>query len=165
MADIRQVEVIFRAEEYSGAQKPNQKTRQSKKGNKVKDRAAQHAANVVVQQTWSFVKSEVRKVVNYEINKWFTIKDDYIAQRSLTNAMNVISKTKDITVAIAGGFVAAGAAGATVLAIGSLVSLGIDIAQNYDQQNLKLKQMEAQLKYQRDRVGYSLTSGRIGENR
>lgn len=66
--------------------------------------------------------------------------------------------------AIAGGFVLGGIAGSVIALIGTTASLGIEIAQNYDQENIKLRQMNAQLEYSRMRAGYSLTSESIGEN-
>ena len=169
MADLRQVEVIFKVGggDSSGAtteKKPSEKVRVGTR-NKVQEQKTDYIGATLVSQAWGYIKADITKIANYEINKWFSLNDDYIGQRNLTNALNVVSRAKNMAGTIAAGFVALGPVGGAIAAVGSLITLGIDIAQNIDRQNLMLRQMDAQLSYQRQRAGYSLTSGRIGENR
>ena len=121
-------------------------------------------ATALLHEAYNYAKQEVVQIASYEVNKYFNLRDDYVGQRNLTIAKNVISKAVGMGTAIAGGFVLGGAAGGAIALIGTTASLGIEIAQNYDQENIKLRQMNAQLEYSRMRAGYSLTSESIGEN-
>lgn len=164
MADLRQVEVVFKTEVSSESQKPSEKIKKGTK-NKVQTQQTDYVGSVVVNQAWNIVKQSTSKIVNYEINKWFTLKDDYIGQRNLNNALATINKASSSITAIAGGFVAGGVIGGAVATVGVVVASAISIAQHIDKQNIELDQLDAQLQYQRQRAGYSLTSGRVGENR
>ena len=164
MDDLRRVEVVFKTEVSSEPQKPSEKIKAGTK-NKVQTQKTDYVGSVVVNQAWNIVKQGITQIGNYEINKWFSLNDDYIGQRNLNNALNVISKAKNIGMTVAGGFVVGGPIGAAVAGLGSLILTGIDVAQHIDRQNLQLRQMDAQLQYQRQRAGYSLTSGRVGENK
>ena len=104
------------------------------------------------------------QIASYEINKYFNLHDDYIGQRNLTIAKNVVSKSLGMATAVASGFMVGGPAGGAIALVGVTASLGIEIYQNYDQENIKLRQMNAQLSYSRQRAGFSLTSESIGEN-
>lgn len=167
MADLRQVEVVFKVgASAENEKKPSEKIKTGTK-NKVQTQQKEDKwyDNLYIQQAWSYVKAEISSVAHYEMNKWYSLRDDYIGQRNMNVALNVISKAKDIATTIYAGFQVGGAAGAAVAAVGSVYMLAWDVIQNYDQQNIKLRQMDAQLDYQRQRAGFSLTSGRVGENR
>lgn len=165
MADLRQVEVIFKVGGGETAEKkPSEKIKSGTK-NKVQEQKTDYVGATLVSQAWGYVKADITKIANYEINKWFSLNDDYIGQRNLTNALNVVNRAKNTAASIAAGIVLGGAVGGVIAAVGSFITLGIDIAQNIDRQNIALRQMDAQLSYQRQRAGYSLTSGRIGEDK
>lgn len=167
MADLRQVEVVFKV----GASAENEKkpSEKIKKGTKNKVQTLQKEDkwydNLYIQQAWSYVKAEVSSVAHYEMNKWYALRDDYIGQRNMNVALNVISRAKDIATTIYAGFKTGGTVGAGIAAVSSVYMLVWDIIQNEDRQNIMLRQMDAQLDYQRQRAGFSLTSGRVGENR
>lgn len=163
MADLRQVEVIFKVGGETAEKKPSEKVQNGTK-NKVQEQKKWYET-IYVNQARQYVKADINKIATYEINKWFTLNDDYIGQRYVNNALNVISRAKSIYTTIAASVMVGGAIGGVIAAIGSAVNIGIDIAQNYDRQNIMLKQMNAQLSYQRQRAGYSLTSGRVGEDK
>lgn len=164
MADLRQVEVVFKVGAASD-EKPSEKIKQGKKNKVQEQKSSEWYENIYVNQARQYVKADINRIATYEINKWFTLNDDYIGQRNVNAALNVISKAKSIYTTVAAGVVVGGAVGGIIAAVGSLLTLGIDIAQNYDRQNIQIKQMDAQLQYQRQRAGYSLTSGRIGEDK
>lgn len=165
MADLRQVEVVFKVgSSDENEKKPSEKVRAGTK-NKVKKQQTDYIGATLVNQAWQYVKTDITKIANYEINKWFSLRDDYIGQRTVNTALNFISRAKNMVSTIAAGAVLAGGAGAAIALVGSFATLGIDIAQNYDRERIMLKQMDAQLDYQRQRAGYSLTSGRVGENK
>ena len=121
--------------------------------------------SVVINQAYSKMKSLVINNVDYAINRHFNLTDDYIGQRTYNIAKSIIGKGKDFATSIAAGFAVGGPVGAAVSAAFSVVSTGIEVWKNYDQQNIMLKQMDTQLEYSRQRAGFSLTSGSIGENK
>lgn len=122
------------------------------------------ATTILLHEAYNYAKQEITQIASYEVSKYFNLKDDYIGQRNLSIAKNIISKGASIGTAIASGFATGGIIGGAVAIVGTTASLGIEIAQNYDQENIRLRQMNAQLEYSRQRAGYSLTSGSVGEN-
>lgn len=46
----------------------------------------------------------VVQIASYEINKYFNLHDDYIGQRNLTIAKNVVSKSLGMASAVVSGF-------------------------------------------------------------
>lgn len=119
---------------------------------------------VLLHEAYNYAKEELVQIANYELNKHFSLKDDYIAQRNLSIAKSIISKGASMGTAIASGFATGGIVGGAAAIAGATATLGIEIAQNYDQENVRLRQMNAQLEFSRQRAGYSLTSGSVGEN-
>ena len=121
--------------------------------------------NVVVNRAVNETISQVSEMALYSIEKHLSLTDDYVGQRYLKAGKEVISKTMSMGSSIMAGAVMGGVVGAIVGAVLSLSSMAFDIFKNYDQQNIMIRQMDAQLSYQRQRAGYSLTSGSIGENK
>lgn len=121
--------------------------------------------NVLVNQVYQGLKGEISEMAMYGINRHLTLTDNYVAERYLTNSLNVITRTISFGGAVLAGFKVGGVAGAVIGAVISGVSTTFDIVKNFDQQNIHIRQMDKQLEYQRQRAGYSLTSGSIGENR
>lgn len=128
---------------------------------------------VLINQAWEHFKQDTTRIAEYEINKWFNLNDDYIGQRNLTAAKNIIGRAKSAATSIVAGIMVGASVGGHVGAIAGgvlaaaqqVAALVTDIAQNYDQQNIRIRQMDAQLQFSRQRVGFSLTSGRIGGDR
>lgn len=106
------------------------------------------------------------------VNWYYKMHDNYIAQEQLNIATGIIGKAASAGATIM-GFATVGAAagpvGAVVgAAIGTAVAginIGLDIYGNYIRERLQLTQLDNQLAYNRERAGYSLTAGSIGENR
>ena len=110
--------------------------------------------------------------VKYQINRYFNLTDNYIAKQNMDIALNVINKVWDIGASIYTGAKVGSAAGPVGAIIGavlsagvSFVSTGLQINHNYEQQQINLNKMDVQLQFNRQRAGYSLTAGSIGENR
>ena len=101
----------------------------------------------------------------YGINRHLQLTDNYVGERYLNAGVNVISRAFSMGTAIYAGFSVGGVVGAVVGAVAATTDLIFDVATNFDKQYILLRQMDAQLDYQRQRAGYSLTSGSIGENR
>lgn len=109
----------------------------------------------------------------YDINKQLDLNDDYIGQRNLQIAQTLISKGGSIVMqavsgAITGATFGGGVPGAI---IGAVVGAGIGIAhqaiettKSMEQQEIRLRQMDAQLDFQRQRAGWSLKAASIGED-
>lgn len=167
MADTRSIDVNILVTEIEGdggttPTLPKPKVPTADKG---KDNTnLSKMASALLHEAYNYAKQDIVQIASYEVNKYFNLHDDYIGQRNLTIAKNVLSKAVGMGTAIAGGFVLGGVVGSAVALIGTTASLGIEIAQNYDQENIKIRQMNAQLEYSRLRAGYSLTSESIGEN-
>ena len=121
--------------------------------------------NKVFQSAVDNAKTLLTEGALYGINKHLSLTDDYISQRYLKAGINVISRAVSIGSSIVAGATVGGLVGAVIGAVFAVGDLAFDIFKNYDQQNIMLRQMDAQLQYQRQRAGYSLTSGSIGENK
>lgn len=167
MAEIREVVIKIKGEE--GEKKVTPET--NKKTKKVDTFEA--VSSIIYNQAFEHLKSEFINELNYEMNKQFVLNDDYVSQRKVTALKNITSRALSIGTSIvsgakAGSMVLPGvgtAVGAITMAVVSAINLGVDIYQNYDQANIGLRQRNAQLDFTRERAGYSLTSGSVGENR
>lgn len=167
MAEIREVVIKIKGEEG----KKEVTTKTNEKTKKVDTMDA--LTSIVYNQAFSHLKSEFISELNYEINKHFVLTDDYVGQRKVTALKNIASRALSIGTSIvsgakAGSMVLPGvgtAVGAITMAVVSAINLGVDIYQNYDQANISLRQQNAQLDFTRERAGYSLTSGSVGENK
>jgi hypothetical protein len=121
--------------------------------------------NIVHNQAFQYVKDVVVSEARYEVNKNFTLHDDYIGQRDLNIALGITSKIYGIANATISGAIVGGPIGAGIALIGSVAVEAVGVYQRLDQQNIKIEQMNKQLEYNRVRAGYSLTSGSVGENK
>ena len=121
----------------------------------------------------SQLKNIVVGEAKYEINRYFQLNDDYFGQQNMNIALNVMNKVVDVGSSIYTGaqlgYSVGGVAGAVVGAIVgagvSAVSTLMEVDRNYNRQTITLNKMDAQLQFNRQRAGYSLTAGSIGENR
>lgn len=121
--------------------------------------------NVIVNQVASELRSQLSEMAIYGINRHLELTDNYMGQRYLKAGLDVIGRSMSFGKAVYAGAKTGGVVGAILGAVFSIGDMTFDIVKNYDQQNILLKQMDKQLQYQRQRAGYSLTSGSIGENR
>ena len=123
-------------------------------------RAVEAAANEVI--AWA----------EYEWDKQLSLTDDYVGQRwkriATTQISRGISAISSIGSMTAWGASVAGPAGA---AIGATLGTAISIAsiarsniQGKEQQDIHIRQMEAQLGFTRSRAGWSTQVGSIGED-
>ena len=123
------------------------------------------AITTVIQRAWSSLKEMAASQIKFQVNRYFNITDNYLGQQSLNICLNVANKVKNVGESIIGGAIVAGAPGAIIMTAVEAGKLGLEIYQNYSEQNLQLRKMDAQLDYNRQRAGYSLTVGTQGENR
>lgn len=129
------------------------------------------AKSVLVNQAYSYAKNIVISEVSYEINKHFDLTDDYEGKRDFNIAVGVFSKVKNVATSTATGALAGAKFGPVGAVVGAVVGFGgstigeiINTYQAFDKQNITMQQRNQQLAYTRQRAGYSLTSGSIGEN-
>lgn len=123
------------------------------------------AITSVIQKAAHSVKEMGASQIRFQVNRYFEITDDYLGQQSLNICLGIARKVESAAMSIAGGALVAGPVGAIIMGAVELGKTGLDIYQNYSQQNLQLRKMDAQLDYSRQRAGYSLTAGSQGENR
>lgn len=106
--------------------------------------------------------SAALNAADWAITRSFYLKDDYIGQRRYAEAKQTISAMAQDVASIA-SWASLGPIG---LAVGTAVTIANRAASYYksmDAQSLQLKQMEATLGFNRQRAGYSLSSGSVGE--
>ena len=162
MADTREIKVTIVEKGANGSSGDKKKKGAT---NKVQEKNNNLFDSVILNKAVDFAIEDVNKIATYEVNKFLNLHDDYVSERNITVAMSVIDRAKRFGVSVYAGAVVGGPIGAAVAVIGQMATMGIDIYQNYDKERVKIAQMNAQLGYQRQRAGFSLTSGSIGENK
>lgn len=170
MAEIRAVDINIKLSGQSGESVPA--TPEPPKTPKAPDTTSTTSdksnltavQSALLHEAYNYAKQELLTIASYEINKYFSLTDDYIGQRNLSVAKSVISKAMGIGSTIMAGFAMGGVAGGAIAIVGSGVTLATDIFQNYDNERIRINQQNKQLAYSRQRAGYSLTSESIGDN-
>lgn len=116
--------------------------------------------NIVVNQAYQYAKSAIKQMVMYEINKYYSLTENYKAQQDMSNALATIGKVSNFGSTVAAGAItgAAGgpvgaAFGAIVAAVGYAANEGIQTYQRFEQQNRNLATMNVQSSFQLTRMG------------
>lgn len=137
-----------------------------------KNSTAKAVAAFAVAQTVQAAVSEGMNWAEYYWNKELMLNDDYIGQRNKRIAMTQINRT----ISAVSGTISATASGAAVggpigAIIGFVIGAGTQIAgiarsniQGQEQQDIMLRQIDAQLQFTRSRVGWSTQAASIGED-
>lgn len=136
-----------------------------------KDKKAKAAYKAMAIQSASAALNEVTAWAEYYWNKELTLTDDYIGQRNKNIAMSQINRGIGALTTI-GSFTAMGAAAGpwgalagaivgTVVATASIVRSNV---QGQEQQDIQIRQMNAQLDFTRSRAGWSTQAASIGED-
>lgn len=173
MADNRSIVITLKIENdgSSGITSPaSVSSTSSTKG--TKSSAGVALAAWAVSQAVQTTVSELVAWGEYNWNKELTLNDDYIGQRNkqiaLTQINRGISAVGSIFSSTASGAAVGGVAGAI---IGFVVGTATQVAnitrgnlQAQEQQDIRLRQMEAQLDFTRSRAGWSLKAASIGED-
>lgn len=121
--------------------------------------------SVLTNQVFESLKKTLLTEAKYQVNKYFSTRDDYIGQRNYNAAMSMANMVVGLGSSVLAGFMVGGPVGAIVAGATSVLSTAVSVYNTLDAQNLKVDQMNAQLSYTRQRSGYSLTSGSTGENK
>ena len=123
------------------------------------------AITTVIQRAASSLKEMGVSQVRFQINRYFDMTDNYLGQQSMNIALSSANRLYNAGASVVGGFMVAGPAGAVIMGLVEVAKVGLDIYHNYSEQDLKLRKMNAELQFNRQRAGYSLTVGSQGENR
>ena len=137
-----------------------------------KGSTAKAVAAFAVVESAKLVVNEVVSWAEYYWNRELTLNDDYIGQRNKNIALMQINRASNAVSTIgsiaAAGAAVGGVAGAVVGFIVGTVTAGAGIArsniQGADQQNIMIRQMDAQLQFTRSRAGWSTKAASIGDN-
>ena len=175
MADTREIVVRLKVDETSNeeANTSNQVGTSNEATNKNdKNKGSKALATYLVTQSLSIVTSEVVAWSEYYWNRELTLTDDYIGQRekniAMTQINRAISYASTIGSSIATGASLGGGWGAVAGAILGTVQVAASVtrsnAQGKDQQDILMRQLDAQLNFTRARVGWSTHAESIGDN-
>lgn len=174
MAELREVVITIKQDSVATPEKPNE---QATGDNKIAEATKKSGGisagmSVLVNQVYQHMRTQVETEAKYQVNKYFNMRDDYINQRNMNNALSVIGMAVSFGASVVAGAklgASFGGVGAVVGAIAgatfSGVSTGLSIYRALDQQNISISQLNAQLSFARERTGFSLVSGSIGEGK
>lgn len=170
--DNRSVVITLKLDQGNGDSNDvsNQVNIGSKKDDK--DSTAKMVAKYAVAQVASIATSEMVSWGEYYWNRQLTLTDDYVGQRNKQIAITQINRGINLVSSIGSSVIAGAAVGGVAGAIvGGIVGAATQIAsitrsnlQGQDQQNIHLRQMNAQLDFTRSRAGWSLQAASIGED-
>lgn len=121
--------------------------------------------NVLANQAFQYAKETIKNVGQYHIYKYFTLKENYLAETDYNNIMTGISKVSGFGASIAAGamvgakFGPVGAvAGAAIGVAGWGINESINVEKNLFQQQVQISTNNYQSQFQQTRLG--LVSGR-----
>ena len=171
MADNRSVVITLKLDSNASEETKPTDTSTVKQSTD-KNGSMKAVAAFAVAQMAQLAASELVAWGEYYQNKELTLSDDYIGQRNkniattqINRAVSAISTIGSMTAtgAMTGGWVGAiiGAAIGTATTIAGIARSNI---QGQEQQDIMLRQMDAQLGFTRSRAGWSLNAGSIGED-
>lgn len=164
MADERIVKVVieqsFTSNDASSSERVKTPNNSSKIKSKIDSFTNTYVSNFIINQSKSIIKEESK----YWLDRKFNLEDDYVSQRNVNIASNIINRAIGDIGSIASASLIAPPFGFAVASVAVGVSLITDIVKNYQQQSDNIRIMNNQLNFSRVRSGYSLTAGSIGEN-
>lgn len=171
MADNRSIVITLKLDDNDDETVEKETKLEKTSSENDKSKTAKATFTALAFQASELVTSEIVNWAEYYWNRELTLEDDYVGQRNKTIALTQINRAVSAVTTI-GTFTAMGAkAGPIGAAVGALLgvaTVGAGIVrsniQGQDQQNIMLRQMDAQLGYTRSRAGWSLQAASIGED-
>ena len=112
-------------------------------------------SSLVVNQAFTQVKGLVKNAALYYMNKHFTLKENYLMQRNVDNALTTINKVASFGTSVAGGFLLGRGTGAAVAAVGWVANEAFTAFKRQDQTMMGLNTTNIQTAFQRTRAGLS----------
>ena len=171
-ADTRSVVITLRLDSGNESDISEQTNTTKVSNDTDKNGAAKAVAVWAVSNTVQMASSEVVNWTEYFTNKTLVLKDDYIGQRNkniaTTQVNRAISAVSTIGSMTASGAAMGGWIGAVIGAVVGTTSVVFGSVrsnlQGQQQQDILIKQMDAQLGFTRSRAGWSVTAASIGED-
>ena len=169
--DTRTIKVVITSKDDK-PKNPNPEKKSEEEKEEGRDQW-QRLGSWLAHQAFNTVKSQIEAEANYEISRYFTIYDDVAGERNLAMAKAYINHAVSMGYqvyygAVTGAGIAGpvgGFAGAVLAGSVAGVGMALEARRALEQQDLRIAQAEAQLGYTRQRAGWSLTAGSIGENK
>lgn len=165
------VRVIFESSSGNGKSQGNNKTAVNTKSGRIskeQDSSGgenERLRNYVLLKTIRTAKELLLDEIQFEIGYHYDMTDNIEAKRDMVNAVSITRKVSTLALTSFMAFRFMGVAGLAFNLATSFAREGIDLYQKHKEQNTKMAQLDAQMEYTRQRVGYSLTVGDKGENR
>lgn len=175
MREVRAITITIKGESADGSKKNPDAPKPEEENAKAKETtksSAQNLSSWLVHRTLSEAESQLKIAAEYEFSKYYTTHDDYIGQRNFEIAKACVGIAVNVGTSIVSGAMVGALAGPVGAAIGAAAGAafsGVNLALQYnramERQQLTVNQLNAQLQYTRQRSGYSLTSGSVGEDK
>lgn len=112
---------------------------------------------------YNYAKNAIKSTVSYALNRNFSLKEDYMSEVGLNNALSVIDRISSFSTALTLGASIGGPIGAGISAVGWVSNEVISAFQKYDRQQISLNEMNYQSTFSRTRMGL-IDGGRGTEN-
>lgn len=116
--------------------------------------------NIIVGQAYQYAKNAIKSSATYEINKYFSLTENYSAQQDMDNALTSIGKVVSFTTTVGSGALTGAAAGPAGAIVGAIVATvgwvgneAIQTYQRFDQQTRSLAGMNVESSFQLTRMG------------
>ena len=161
MADNRAIKIEILDSRGAGSPTPNTPTVFNKDG-KPTNTIVQNTnplGAVLANQAFEQAKSLVKNATSFYVNRQLTLKENYIAERNLQNALNSINKGVGLVTAVAGGFALGNIGGAIVGGVGWAANEGLNQFKRYDTAYRELNTENINLAFNRTRAGLIGESG------
>lgn len=170
-ADNRSIVITLKLDSGQEEQK-NPTNTEVTKANTDKDSTAKAVAGFAIAQSIQMIANEVVAWAEYQWNRELTLNDDYVGQREkniaimqISRGVNAVTTVGSMTAAGASvGGVAGAIVGFVIGAVNSVAGIVRSNVQGQDQQNIAIRQMDAQLEFTRSRAGWSTQCASIGED-
>lgn len=111
------------------------------------------AMNVLVNQAYGNAKAALIQSVEFNLNRYFTMHEDYMNENTYNNAKSYINKSKNAIVSIIAGFKIGGPIGAAVAGAGWLVNQGMAEKSTMSQYYQGLNSANMETSFNRTRAG------------
>lgn len=126
--------------------------------------------SVLLNQAYQYTKTAVKSIVSYQINRYFSLTEDYKSEQILSNTLNIIGKVSALGSAIGAGAITGSAAGPVGTAIGAVVGAAgwtineaIQGVHRFDQVGIQLNQMRYDVAFAKTKLGL-IDGGKGTEN-
>lgn len=155
MADTRKILIEIRLTGSNGTPKPDpdekpsetalQPTRNSEK--------ALGAYSVLLNQAYQNAKSLVTSAVNYGVNKYFSLREDYIGETDWNATKSILGLVSGFATTTVAGVMAGGVAGGIIASVGYGAMTALNYAQRWDTAMISLSTGNIEREYASSRTG------------